>query len=82
MPRLRKKLLSIVHACERFDQYLFGREVTVETDHKPLEAKLKKPLLTAPKRLQRMMMRLQNYQLKVVHKKVQKMYIADTLSRA
>ena len=62
--------------------YLFGREVTVETDHKPLEAILKKPLLTAPKRLQRMMMRLQNYQLKVVYKKGQEMYIADTLSRA
>ena len=54
----------------------------METDHKPLEAILKKPLLTAPKRLQRMMMRLQNYQLKVVYKKGQEMYIADTLSRA
>ena len=29
-----------------------------------------------------MMMRLQNYQLKVVHKRGQEMYIADTLSRA
>ena len=29
-----------------------------------------------------MMMRLQNYQLKVVYKKGQEMYIADTLSRA
>ena len=80
--QIEKELLAIVHACERFDQYLFGREVTVETDHKPLEAILKKPLLTAPKRLQRMMMRLQNYQLKVVYKKGQEMYIADTLSRA
>ena len=80
--QIEKELLAIVHACERFDQYLFGREVTVETDHKPLEAILKKPLLTAPKRLQRMMMRLQNYQLKVVYKRGQEMYIADTLSRA
>ena len=80
--QIEKELLAIVHACERFDQYLFGREVTVETDHKPLEAILRKPLLTAPKRLQRMMMRLQNYQLKVVYKKGQEMYIADTLSRA
>ena len=80
--QIEKALLAIVHACERFDQYLFDREVTVETDHKPLEAILKKSLLTAPKRLQRMMMRLQNYQLKVVYKKGQEMYIADTLSRA
>ena len=39
-------------------------------------------LLTVPKRLQRMMMRLQNYQLNVVYKRGQEMYIADTLSRA
>ena len=54
----------------------------METDHKPLEAILKKPLLIDPKRLQQMMMRLQNYQLKVVYKKGQERYIADTLSRA
>lgn len=80
--QIEKELLTIVHAWERFDQYLFGREVTVESDHKSLEAILKKPLLAAPKRLQRMMMRLQNYQLDVVYKKGQEMYIADTLSRA
>ena len=80
--QIEKELLAIVHACERFDLYLFGREVPIETDHKPPEAILKKPLLTAPKRLQRMIMRLQNYQLKVVYKRGQEMYIADTLSRA
>lgn len=80
--QIEKELLAIVHACEWFDQYLFGREVTVESHHKPPEAILKKPLLAAPKRLQRMMMRLQNYQLKVVYKKGQELYIADTLSRA
>ena len=79
---IEKELLLIVHGCERFDQYLFGQEVTVETDHKPLEAILKKPLLIDPKRLQRMMMCLQNYQLKVVYKKGQERYITDTLSRA
>lgn len=42
----------------------------------------KETLLTVPKRLQRMMMRLQNYQLNLVYKRGQEMYIADTLSRA
>jgi len=57
----------VLLARERFDQYLFGREVTMETDHKLPEAILKKPLLTATKRIQRMIMRLQNYQLKLVY---------------
>ena len=42
-----------MHACDRFDQYVFGREITVETDHNYLGVILKKPLLAAPKRLQR-----------------------------
>ena len=54
--QIEKELLSIVHACDRFDQYVFGREITVKTDHKPLEVILRKPLFAAPKRLQRMMM--------------------------
>ena len=71
-----------MHACDRFDQYVFGREITVETDHKPLEVILKKPLLAAPKRPQRMMMQLQKYNLRVVYKQGSEMYIVDTLSRA
>ena len=71
-----------MHACDRFDQYVLGHEITVETDHQPLEMILKKPLLEAPKRLQRIMMQLQKYNLRVVYKRGSEMYIADTLSRA
>jgi hypothetical protein len=80
--QIEKELLAIVHACDRFDQYVFGRDITIETDHKPLEVILQKPLLAAPKRLQRMMMQLQKYNLKVVYKRGSELYIADTLSRA
>jgi hypothetical protein len=53
--QIEKELLAILHACDRFDQYVFGRDITIETDQKPLEVILQKPLLAAPKRLQRMM---------------------------
>ena len=69
---IEKELLLIVHTCKQLDQYLFGQEVTVETDHKPLEAILSKPLLKDPKRLHRMMMCLQNYQLKLSTRKAKR----------
>ena len=37
--QIEKELLAIVFACERFDLYLYGRQqVTVQSDHQPLEA--------------------------------------------
>ena len=71
----KKECLAIVFACERFDQYLYERDlIRVDSDHKPL--------LSAPKRLQRMLLRLQKYHLQVHYKKGLEMYIADFLSRA
>ena len=34
--QIEKKLQAMVFGCERFHSYIYGREVTVETDHKPL----------------------------------------------
>ena len=79
---IEKELLAIVFGLERFEQYVQGRPVKIETDHKPLESIFKKSLISALKRLQRMMLRLQKYDLKVTYKKGSEMYLADTLSRA
>jgi hypothetical protein len=56
--------------------------VIVGSDHKPLESIYKKPLIAAPKRLQRMLLRLQKYDLEIQFKSGKQMYLADTLSRA
>jgi RNase H-like domain found in reverse transcriptase/Reverse transcriptase (RNA-dependent DNA polymerase) len=80
--QIEKELLAIVFGMEKFEPYVHGRKVTVESDHKPLEAIMKKSLLSAPKRLQRMMLRLQKFDLHVVYKKGSQMFLADTLSRA
>ena len=48
---------------EKFDQYIYGRKVFVETDHKPLVSITKKPVYSAPKRLQKMLLRLQKIYL-------------------
>ena len=52
------------------------------TDHKPLTSIYKKPLASAPKRLQRLMLRLQQYNVDLKYKPASEMYLADTLSRA
>ena len=81
--QIEKELLAIVFACEKFDQYIFGRsDVVVQSDHKPLETIFKKPIHSSPKRLQRMRLRLQNYDIQVEYKKGTTVFLADTLSRA
>ena len=81
--QIEKECLAIVFSCERFEQYIFGRtKITVQTDHKPLLPILKKPIHSAPKRLQRMLLRLQKYELELVHVPGKQMLIADFLSRS
>jgi hypothetical protein len=80
--QIEKELLAMVFACERFHQYVYGREVRVETDHKPLEAIFKKPLVKAPPRILRLMLRMQPYQVCVFYKPGKEMHVADALSRA
>ena len=46
--QIEKELLAILFGCEKFHEYLYGRKVIVESDHKPLEAITKKPLASAP----------------------------------
>lgn len=80
--QIEKEFLAMVFSVEKFHQYTYGRKVTVQSDHKPLESIVWKPLLSAPKRLQRMMLRIQKYDLTVVYVPGKDMLLADTLSRA
>ena len=81
--QIEKESLVIVFSCERFSQYLAGHEkITVETDHKPLQSIFRKSILSAPCRLQRMLLRLQHFNLDVNYKPGTQMCIADDLSRA
>ena len=75
--------LAICHAFDKFDHWVYGKaNVTVHTDHQPLETVFKKHLSKAPQRLQRMMMCLQRHTFAVVYKAGKSLWIADTLSRA
>ena len=78
---LELECLAIAFACSKFDQYIYGKKVKVETDHKPLEVITKKSILAAPRRLQRMLLALQRYDIEVVYRPGEQQVIADVLSR-
>ena len=80
--QIEKELLAIVFACEKFHFYVYGRDVLVQSDHRPLEAIFRKPLHQTTPRLQRMLLRLLRYRLTVEYTPGKHMYVADTLSRA
>lgn len=44
MAQIEKEILPIVFACERFHNYIFGREFIVQSDHNPLEVPLKRDI--------------------------------------
>lgn len=59
-----------------------SRDVTIETDFKPLESIIKKPLYASPFRLQRMLLQLLRYpEINLVYKQGTSLHLADTLSR-
>lgn len=80
--QIEKETLSMVFGLERFDQYTYGRPVTVQNDHKPLASILKKPLSQAPRRIQALMMRLYRYDIEFQYMEGSRLILADTLSRA
>ena len=76
------ELLAVLFAVKKFHQYVFGADIEIHSDHRPLQSIIDKPIHIAPKRLQRMLIQLQNYNIKILYKPGTTMYIADTLSRA
>ena len=70
--QIEKKLLAQVFGVERNYRYVYGRKVVIS----------KKPLATAPKRLQRLLLRLQQLAVEIRCKLGPEMFLANTLSRA
>ena len=80
--QIEKELLAVVFGCEKFNHYVYGRPVDVMSDHKPLAPFTKKPLVSSSPRLQRLLLRLQKYEINITYVPGKHMHVADTLSRA
>ena len=80
--QIEKELLAIVFACQKFHEYIYGFHTKIHSDHKPLESIMQKPLHKASPWLQRMLLKLQKYDLTVTYVQGKDLHVADTLSRA
>ncbi|XP_046477016.2 uncharacterized protein [Neodiprion pinetum] len=80
--QIEKEMYAIVYGCERFRQYIIGKPIFVDSDHKPLVPISKKPIADIPVRLQKMRLRLQPYDAEITYKPGKDLLIADSLSRA
>ena len=79
---IEAEALSVVFACEKFREYLYGRSFVVLNDHKPLESIFKKPITSCPPRIQRFFLRLQRYDFTIQYNPGATMKVSDALSRA
>ena len=81
--QIEKECLAFTWTCEQSSDYILGKQIIGETDHKPLI-----PLLTTymleklPPRIQQYRMRLMRFQIKkIIQVPGKHMYTSDTLSR-
>lgn len=81
--QIEKEALATTWACEKFNDFILGKDILIETDHKPLVPLFGlKNLDELPPRIQRFRMRLMKYSFNICHIPGKDLIIADTLSRA
>jgi transposase InsO family protein len=80
--QIEKEALAVVYGCTHFHKLVYGQQnVIIESDHKPLENIMQKPIHKAPMRIQRMLLKLQPYDFKLIHVSGKSIGLADCLSR-
>ena len=77
-----KELLAQVFGLEHNHHYIFRKQMKFWIGQKTLVSIYKKPLASVRKRLQKLLLRLQQYNGDLRYKPGSEIYLADTLSRA
>ena len=81
--QIEKEALGIIWACDKFKDYILGKKISLETDHKPLVPLLgTTSLANLPPRILRFRLRLSHFQYTISHIPGKLLYTANTLSRA
>ena len=81
--QIEKEALVITWACEKFNQYILGKRILLETDHKPLVPLMThKHLDNLPPCVLRFRLRLMRFDYEISHLPGKYFYTADALSQA
>ena len=75
--QIEKELLALLYSYQKIDSFIFSRELTAETDHKSLITIMKKPIHTTTHRIQKMLLKLQRYNINRVYQPWKELYIAE-----
>ena len=78
---IERELLAAMWSLEHFNHYIEGSNVTLQTDHKPLVSIWSKSINTASPRIQRLLLRMSRYNVKLEYIAGRHNVIADALSR-
>ena len=62
-----QKSFSILFACKRFHQMVYGKRITVQTDNRPLVSVLKTGLSSCPSRMQSVLLQLSKYEFDIIY---------------
>ena len=77
---IERELLGVVARMEKFHTFCYGQSTIIMSDQKPLTSIVRKDLVNAPPRLQRLLLRLQKYNFEILYKPGKSMIFADHLS--
>lgn len=66
--QIEREALAVVYGCEKFHIYVYGQEFHILTDHKPLISMFNHPYSTTPARIERWILRLQQYRVQLIYR--------------
>ena len=78
--QIEKETLAVIYASEKFNQFVYRCRILVESDHKPLQSIFKLNINKAPPRIQRLLLRLQKYDIDLIFSPGNSIPVPDALS--